>query len=141
MFEQLIAQAFASSGTNLIGEIALLIGAVGGFITGIAGFMKAGKAKDIAVAGGQAATFASQKTVEYADRIKNILQAGYNLSPEEAKKAADSVVDDMDKLSEQVKYGTEQFKIVIQNVPLEARADSIRELPREKFDTKPDPLQ
>ena len=137
VFEALIQQGFASSSTELILAVGALVGVLGPLIIAIAGYMKAGRAKDIATAAGQGATLASQKSVEYADRIRSILQAGYNLTPEEQKKVLDAVTPDMDKLREQVKVGTEQIRIISDNLPLEARADSNVTLPRERFNTKP----
>lgn len=140
MFESLIlstAEGFAESSTGLITAIGILIGAAAPLVIAIAGYMKAGKAKDIATTAGQGMTLFGQKTNEYADRIKNILQAGYNLSPEQAKEAANSVVDDIDKLTTQIQVGTQQFNVIRDNLPLEARADSNQSLPREGFNTKP----
>jgi chemotaxis protein histidine kinase CheA len=140
MYESVIMQAasqsFSSSTTELILAISALVGVVATILTSVAAFMKAGRAKDVATAAGQAGTLGAQKTVEFADRIRNILAAGYNLSPEEAKTAADRVVPEMDKLTQQIKTGTEQVRVVKDNLPIEARADSVN-MPREKFSTKP----
>ena len=137
MFEQLLMQAgFAESSAALLETVAVLVIAIGGIVSGVAGFMKAGRAKDFAIAAGQASQVYGQKAVEAKDRVKGVVDALYQLTPEEQKKVLDKTIVPMSQITEEVRKGTEQVNKIDDLFP-EFQASKIADLPRESFDTRP----
>lgn len=128
-------QTFGESTAELVTSVALLIGAIGGIIAGVAGFMKAGKARDFAISAGQVAQLGAQKAVEAKDRVKGVTDALYTLTPADQKKVLDSLIPSMTKMTEEVNVGTAQVNKIDALFP-EFQANKL-EVPREKFQTKP----
>lgn len=125
--------------TELITELGLLAGVIGGIITGIAGLVKAkssnNKVDNVAdefIKAGQYLTTMGQKTVEQEQRIQTIGEALVKLSPDEIKEwlASNSVT--VDELREHAKVARQQLEILDSQIPREAKANLIKNLPREK---------
>ena len=125
--------------TDLIREIGLLAGVIGGVVAGIAGFVKAkssnAKVDNVAdefIKAGQYLTAMGQKTVEQEERIKTIGEALVKLSPDEVKQWLASNRVTVEELREHAKVARQQLEILDSQIPREAKANLIRNLPREK---------
>lgn len=136
---QIAATVDITAYTELITELGILAGVIGGIVTGVAGLVKAkssnAKVDNVAeefIKGGQYMTAFGQKVVEQEQRIQTIGEALVKLSPEEVKEwlAANRVT--VEELREHAKVARQQLEILDAQIPREAKANLIKNLPREK---------
>jgi hypothetical protein len=132
--------ATVESYTALIVAIGTMVGTVGSIIGVVAVFIRNKKTREEAQQIGLGMVTFGQKTVENTDRIRNLIKAGYYMSPEEAKKFLEENKMKADQLTESVNVGTEQLEVIKDNMPgsTTAKISAWRKtLPHESFDTKP----
>ena len=136
---QIVTSTDVSAYVELIKELGLTAGILGGIIAGVAGMVKARssnvKVDNVAeefIKAGQYMTAFGQKTVEQEERMQIIGEALVKLSPDELKKflAANRVT--VEELTENARVARQQLEILDAQIPREAKANNIVDLPRPK---------
>ena len=125
--------------STLVSSIALLIGAVVPIIISVLSFAKAKShdpqiqhALDTAISVGQLTTAMSNKSLENKESIKKAIELGLNVAPDDAKNVILQKQELIDKLNTEIKATQAQLNRLTPNIPGNANADTISDLPREK---------
>jgi len=80
---------FVADLTSIITAIGIAAGVIGSIVLSIASRMKAGKAHDMAVEVGEGLKETDKWVLENQAKLSTVLEVGYALTPEEAKKRVD----------------------------------------------------
>lgn len=126
--------------TAFIVAIGTLVGTIGSIIGVIAVFIRNAQTKALTQQVGLGMETFGQKTIENTDRIRKLAKAGYELSPEEAKKFLQDNKMTVDNLTESVVKGVEQLEVIKDNLPGDTTKKISawkKTLPSESFETKP----
>jgi hypothetical protein len=139
VFESVIMQVTsdASIYVELIKEIGITVGVIGGIIASVAAIAKnrttskeVHQVADNAIKIGQYATAFGQKTVEQEERMKTIAEAVIELSPNDLKKFLAENKVTAQEYTHTVKAARQQLEILDAEIPKEAKANNIKDLPR-----------
>ncbi len=129
----------ASSGTD---AIVALVTAIATVVTTVAGMLavllpkiktnsqELQKAKDIAIEGARAATFAARGILENKEEIRTVVDFGVNLAPKEAQLALEKNKVKLEELTKEIEIKRKQFERLIQMVPKEGQIDLVEKFPR-----------
>jgi hypothetical protein len=119
--------------SGLINSISLLVGAVIPLIVSTLTYVKARshdpeikKALDTGIAVGRIATATAKKAVENKENIKSLIDVSLKEAPPQALKTL------MNKITQEIDTTNAQIARLRPDVPPEADADKIADLPREK---------
>lgn len=139
MFDSLIMQV-ASDGSiyvQLIKEVGITVGVVGTIIASVAALIKnrstdhrVDNVADEAIKAGQYMTAFGQKTVEQEEKMKIVGEALIKLSPDELKSFLANNRVTAEELTHQARVAREQLEILESQIPKEAKANNIKDLPR-----------
>jgi hypothetical protein len=148
VFHILAQQQGANTGTTtttsqslgeLINSVALLVGVVAPLIVSGLAYVKAKsqdpKIKEAAETGihvGRIATATANKALENKQNIKELLELGLSVAPEDARRALAEKQALIDKLNKEIQATEAQIKRITPMIPGQANADTIPDLPREK---------
>ena len=88
------------------------------------------KAKEIAIEGSRAATFAARGILENKEQIKAVVDVGVNLAPKEAQLALEKNKAKLEELTKEIEIKRKQFERLIQMVPKEGQIDLVQQFPR-----------
>ena len=134
----------ATSLANIINSVALIIGVIVPLIVSGLAYIKSKsqdpkiqEAADTAMHVGRIATATANKALENKEHIKEILQVGVALAPEDAKRMLAENQARIDQLNKEIQATTAQIKRLAANIPGYANADTIADLPRETPPTPP----
>jgi hypothetical protein len=126
-----------------INSFAILIGTIAPLIIALLAYMrtktqdpKIQKAIDDATSVAILATTTANKTLENKQHIREALEVGVALAPEDARKALEANKAKIDQLNREIQATEAQLKRIVPLIPPEANADRIADLPRE---TPPSP--
>ena len=126
-----------------INSVAVLIGTIAPLIIALFAYMrtktqdpKIQKAIDDATSVAILATTTANKTLENKQHIREALEVGIALAPEDARKALEANKAKIDQLNREIQATEAQLKRIVPLIPPEANADRIADLPRE---TPPSP--
>jgi len=124
---------------ELINSVALLVGVVAPLIVSGLAYVKAKsqdpKIKEAAETGihvGRIATATANKALENKQNIKELLELGLSVAPEDARRALAEKQALIDKLNKEIQATEAQIKRITPMIPGQANADTIPDLPREK---------
>jgi len=124
---------------ELINSVALLVGVVAPLIVSGLAYVKAKsqdpKIKEAAETGihvGRIATATANKALENKQNIKELLEFGLSVAPEDARRALAEKQALIDKLNKEIQATEAQIKRITPMIPGQANADTISDLPREK---------
>ena len=124
---------------ELINSVALLVGVVAPLIVSGLAYVKAKsqdpKIKEAAETGihvGRIATATANKALENKQNIKELLEFGLSVAPEDARRALAEKQALIDKLNKEIQATEAQIKRITPMIPGQANADTIPDLPREK---------
>ena len=129
----------ASSGTDaivaLVTAIATVVTTVGGMLAVLLPKIKTNsqeleKAKEIAIEGARAATFAARGILENKEEIRTVVDYGVNLAPKEAQLALEKNKAKLEELTNEIEIKRKQFERLIQMVPKEGQIDLVQHFPR-----------
>jgi hypothetical protein len=155
MFEAVLLKAAGSSTaptaseslSGLINAISLLVGAVVPLIVPTLTFVKARshdpqikKALETGAAVGRIATATAKKAVENKENIKTLIDVGLKMAPPQAQQAIEEQKKLMNKVTQEIEATNAQIARLRPDVPPEADADKIANLPREKDFPKEKPI-
>jgi mannitol-specific phosphotransferase system IIBC component len=134
----------AGSLASAINSIAVIVGVIVPLIVSGAAYVKSKsqdpriqEAADTAMHVGRIATATANKALENKEHIKEILEVGVALAPEDAKRVLAENQARIDQLNKEIQATTAQIKRLAANVPGYANADTIADLPRETPPTTP----
>jgi hypothetical protein len=134
----------AGSLASAINSIAVIVGVIVPLIVSGAAYVKSKsqdprirEAADTAMHVGRIATATANKALENKEHIKQILEVGVALAPEDAKKLLAENQARIDQLNKEIQATTAQIKRLAANIPGYANADTIADLPRESPPTTP----
>jgi hypothetical protein len=124
---------------ELINSVALLVGVVAPLIVSGLAYVKAKsqdpKIKEAAETGihvGRIATATANKALENKQNIKELLEFGLSVAPEDARRALAEKQALIDKLNKEIQATEAQIKRITPMIPGQANADTVSDLPREK---------
>jgi hypothetical protein len=124
--------------SGLINSVALLVGVVAPLIVSGLAYVKAKsqdpKIKEAAETGiyvGQIATATANKALENKQNIKELVEFGLTLAPQEAQRAIAQKQALIDKLNKEIQATQAQIRRITPMIPGQANADVIPDLPRE----------
>lgn len=134
----------AGSLSESINAIAVLIGVIAPLIISLLAYLKAKtqdpkiqKAIDDGINIGRVTTAMANKTVENKQHIKEALEVGIALAPEDAKKVLEANKAKIDQLNMEINATRAQISRLVPMIPGEANADTIADLPREPASAAP----
>lgn len=140
MFEQLLMQVTdIQVVTDLIQNLGILIGTIGGILTPVLLWVKkrvseankeAHQAIDLGIQVGQLGTAFAQKTAELKEDIRITAEVLNELSPEQFKEVLKRNRTNLEKINKEVVVAYEQLKRLESRLPEEAKANNIKDLPR-----------
>lgn len=119
----------------LVTAIATVVTTVGGMLAVLLPKIKTNsqeleKAKEIAIEGSRAATFAARGILENKEQIKAVVDVGVNLAPKEAQLALEKNKAKLEELTKEIEIKRKQFERLIQMVPKEGQIDLVQQFPR-----------
>jgi hypothetical protein len=129
----------ASSGTDaivaLVTAIATVVTTVGGMLAVLLPKIKTNsqeleRAKEIAIEGSRAATFAARGILENKEEIKAVVDVGVNLAPKEAQLALEKNKAKLEEPTKEIEIKRKQFERLIQMVPKAGQIDLVEKFPR-----------
>ena len=134
----------ASSLAAIVNSVSVIIGVIVPLIISGAAYMKSKsqdpriqEAADTAINVGRISTAIANKAVENKKHIKELLEVGIALAPEDAKRLLDQNRARIDQLSREIQATEAQIKRLVPYIPGQANADTIPDLPRETPPTPP----
>jgi hypothetical protein len=141
----------ATSVANIINSVALIIGVIVPLIVSGAAYVKSKSqdprikdAADTAISVGRIATATANKALENKKHIKEVLEVGLALAPEQAKRVLAENKEKIDQLNKEILATEAQIKRLVPYIPNQmvdrlgpANADSIQDLPREPLVASP----
>lgn len=142
MFElmQVVTSTDVSVYVELIKELGITLGVVGGIVVAVASMIKAHSSNvkvdnvaSEAIKAGQYMTAMGQKTVEQEERMQIIGEAVVKLSPDDLKKWLATNRVTAEELTERARVARKQLEILDSQIPRESKANNIRNLPRERI--------
>ncbi len=101
---------FVTDVTALMIAVTSLLGVVGSIVVAVSSKLKASRAKDIAIQVGESLKETDKWVLENEGKLVTILEVGYNLSPEEAKKRAETYSELIKKYNGDLRAATEELK-------------------------------
>jgi hypothetical protein len=139
-FEQLlmsVATEVSSSEaiTAMIVAIATAITSVGGMLAIILPRIKtnsvlAEKAKEIAIEGSRAATFAARGVIENREKIKEGIGIGLQLGPEQLRTYAEDHKEEIAREGRELDIKRKQLDRLLEMIPKEGQIDLVENFPR-----------
>jgi hypothetical protein len=121
--------------TALVTAIATIVASVGGILAVMLPKIKTNsveteKAKELAIEGARAATFAARGIIENREQIKEGIEAGLELGPEELRAYAANNKDRLVEYTKQLELKRKQFERLLAMIPTEGQIDLVDKFPR-----------
>jgi hypothetical protein len=124
---------------ELINSVAILVGVVAPLIVSGLAYVKAKsqdpkitQAVETGIHVGRIATATANKALENKESIKQLLEFGLTLAPQDAQRAMAEKQALIERLNKEIQATEAQIKRITPMIPGQANADTIPDLPREK---------